>query len=104
MKDEDIRKQIEDEWGKLSDEQRQVYFDKAIEILQDHLTCTRDWSAWSYGTMSQDDFLLAAEDDDIITDTAKMIYDFTSNQLIEARKTIQSQRESLENFILGERE
>ena len=28
--------------------------------------CTRQWSAWGYGTMSQNDFVLASEDDGIL--------------------------------------
>ena len=28
--------------------------------------CTRQWSAWAYGTMSQNDFVLASEDDGIL--------------------------------------
>ena len=63
-------------WEELTEEDRKPYFDKAVEVLQDHLTCTRVWSAWSYGTMSQDDFWLAAEDDNIVSDTAKMLIDF----------------------------
>ena len=63
-------------WEDLTEEDRKLYFDKAIEVLQDHYTCTRVWSAWSYGTMTQDDFRLAAEDDNIVSDTAKMLFDF----------------------------
>jgi len=63
-------------WENLTEEERKPYFDKAIEVLQDHLTCTRVWSAWSYGTMTQDDFVLSAEDDNIVSDTAKMLFDF----------------------------
>ena len=63
-------------WEDLTEEDRKPYFDKAVEILHDHYTCTRVWSAWGYGTMSQDDFHLAAEDDDIVSDTAKKLFDF----------------------------
>ena len=36
--------------------------DAVAEALGDAYDCTRVWSAWSYGTMSQDDFFLVAED------------------------------------------
>lgn len=39
--------------------------DRIANIVRDHLTavysCTRVWSAWSYGTMGQDDFVEASE-------------------------------------------
>jgi hypothetical protein len=34
-------------------------------ILSDVYACTRVWEAWAYGTMTEDDFILAAEDPDI---------------------------------------
>ena len=67
-------------WAELTEADRKPYFDKAIEVLQDHYTCTRDWAAWSCGTMTQDDFGLAAEDDNIVSDTAKMLFDFVLGQ------------------------
>lgn len=66
-------------WEELSEDDRKPYFDKAVEVLQDHLTCTRVWSAWSYGTISQDDFRFAAEDTDIVSDTAKTLFDMFSS-------------------------
>jgi hypothetical protein len=90
-------------WERLTDEQKQPYFNKAIEILQDHLTCTRVWSAWSYGTMIQDDFVLAAEDDNIVSDTAKMLYDFTQKMIAQAKKEAVKEfaeraKENIENY------
>lgn len=38
--------------------------DAIAETLGDAYDCTRVWSAWGYGTMSSDDFVLVAEDDD----------------------------------------
>jgi len=35
------------------------------EILSGLLWCSRDWSAWGYGTMSEDDFIVATQDEDI---------------------------------------
>lgn len=41
--------------------------EQLIDLINDHLTstyvCTRVWSAWGYGTMSQDDFVDARETD-----------------------------------------
>lgn len=68
-------------WEELTEEERKPYFDKAVVILQDHYTCTRVWSAWRYGTMSQDDFHFAAEDTDIISDTAKTLFDFVMSMV-----------------------
>jgi hypothetical protein len=61
-------------WKDLSDEERQPYIDLAIQILSNLWYCTRVWSAWSYNTMTQDDFIPANEDDDIINNTACIIY------------------------------
>jgi hypothetical protein len=63
-------------WEELKEDDRNYYLDKAIEILQDHYICTRVWSAWSYGTMTKDDFELAAENDDVVLDTARMLFNF----------------------------
>ena len=45
----------------------------AIEILSDDYVCTRVWSAWGYGTMHEDDFHLAREDNDRISDAVALI-------------------------------
>lgn len=52
---------------------RESVRDAVAEALDGLYTCGRVWSAWSYGTMSQDDFAPAGEDDDVvdnITDAA----------------------------------
>jgi hypothetical protein len=45
--------------------------------------CTRVWSAWSYGTMSQDDFSLVAGDDsrlaEIDADGEVLLYGLSNN-------------------------
>ena len=43
-------------------EVRESVIEAIAEALGDAYDCTRVWSAWSYGTMSQDDFSLVAED------------------------------------------
>ena len=35
---------------------------QVAEALGDTLVCTRTWSAWSYGTMTEEDFFPACED------------------------------------------
>jgi hypothetical protein len=47
--------------------------DRALEILNDLLYCDRTWSAWSCGTMREDDFYVASEDEDIIANTEAVI-------------------------------
>lgn len=47
--------------------------DAVAEALGDAYHCTRDWSAWSYGTMSQDDFMLAWEDEDFVQEMARAV-------------------------------
>ena len=43
-------------------EVRESVIEAIAEALGNAYDCTRVWSAWSYGTMSQDDFSLVAED------------------------------------------
>jgi hypothetical protein len=38
--------------------------DAIAETLGEAYDCTRVWSAWSYGTMSQDDFVMVASDEE----------------------------------------
>ena len=46
---------------------REKVRDAIAEALGDMIfCCTRQWSAWGYGTMSQNDFVLASEDDGIL--------------------------------------
>ena len=46
---------------------REKVRDAIAEALGDMIfCCTRQWSAWRYGTMSQNDFVLASEDDGIL--------------------------------------
>lgn len=42
-------------------------YDAMVEQLGDLYCCGRVWSAWSYGTMHEDDFSIASEDDDIVS-------------------------------------
>lgn len=49
---------------------RERVMDAIAEALGDAYDCTRHWSAWGYGTMSQDDFSLVADDSDRIGEIA----------------------------------
>jgi len=38
------------------------------------LICTRVWEAWGYDTMTQDDFALVSEDDEVINELAENLW------------------------------
>lgn len=54
-----------------------IYEKKIIETLvtelDEALFCERVWSAWGYGTMSENDFYNVAEDEQFIDDLAEKI-------------------------------
>ena len=54
----------------VTEELREAVCAAVQEALGTALDCTRVWSAWSYGTMSQDDFVLVAEDDSRVEEIA----------------------------------
>lgn len=39
---------------------------QVAEAMGDTLVCTRTWSAWGYGTMSEEDFYPAGEENDLV--------------------------------------
>lgn len=43
---------------------REAMRDAIAEALGDAYDCTRVWSAWSIGTMTQDDFQLVTDDEE----------------------------------------
>lgn len=59
----------------LPEERQTFYHDKAAELLDDLWYCSRVWEAWHVGTMTQHDFHAAAEEDDIVADTARALYE-----------------------------
>lgn len=66
----------------LSEKQKEIIIDTVAETLGDDVfVCTRVWSAWSHGTMNENDFDLAAEDDDIVHDIAEILY----NKIVEVQ-------------------
>lgn len=46
---------------------------QVTEALRGTLVCTRSWSAWSLGTMSEEDFSLACEDDDLVNSIVETV-------------------------------
>jgi len=62
---------------------RSDIWDLVSDILQDFKVQTRVDEAWSVGTMTQDDFHLANEDEDIIDETFSAIESFLINNGIE---------------------
>ena len=50
-----------------------------IEVLRSHLgdtyCCSRVWVAWQHNTMTEDDFSLASEDDELLDCLAQEILD-----------------------------
>jgi hypothetical protein len=74
------------------DKAREGAEDFATELLDDLYACTRAWSAWSVGTMSEDDFILAVEDDNITSDTTKLI------KARDAAQRAQGRRDAAEAF------
>lgn len=79
---------------KITDEQKSVIRDALKQALRDSYDCTRAWSAWSYGTMSQDDFSHIPDDDNRIEEiTLAVIYVLCDAQKCadEIRETIHEQ-------------
>lgn len=63
-------------WDELSEGDKEKYRKIAASVLSGLHWCQRTWDAWAQGTMSEDDFIAADEDEQIIEDAAFDIYDF----------------------------
>ncbi len=63
-------------FSELPETKKEEFYDLSTTILDDLLYCNRVWTAWGYGTMSASDFILAAENDDILNTTAETIFNF----------------------------
>lgn len=64
--------------GKLTvnaDDIRQL----ASDVLQGTLICSRDWSAWQYKTMTDDDFVNSEDDEDFLDQARGLIEDYLVN-------------------------
>jgi hypothetical protein len=63
-------------------------------LLTDVYACNRVWSAWSAGTMTEDDFVPAAQDEDVRADliawrdAARTLTDWQRFQVSEARDVL----------------
>ena len=70
-------------WEELSDEEKKPYWVKAGDLLNGLLECTRAWTAWSYRTMTEDDFSFswAYENKETVEEIAHALYDFKARQL-----------------------
>lgn len=66
----------EPSWEELSDEAREPLIGAACRVLEAHdlLICTRTWNAWSVGTMGENDFVPAFEDDNVANDVAEDLF------------------------------
>jgi hypothetical protein len=58
-----------------SDDVRQRVWDAVAGALDGVYYCNRVWSAWSVGTMSEDDFTPAGEDDDILDNVVNAVFE-----------------------------
>ncbi len=76
--------------------------EKITSILKLSYACTRDWSAWQVGTMTQDDFK-PAEETEILTDLVDLVAQLLAEKDKEAkekaRKAIKEVRE-LSKYIM----
>lgn len=61
-------------WEELGEDKRERLLQAARESLDDVWYCGRVWSAWGYGTMSEEDFCPACECDDIVESVARHVY------------------------------
>lgn len=57
----------------ITDELRQQIREAITDTIGDAYDCTRVWSAWSYGTMGQDDFVLVSEDENRIEEITEAV-------------------------------
>ncbi len=62
-------------WENASEGEQAPFIERAVELAQDTLFCTRVWSAWGYGTMTENDFVDATDEDDFINGIAKAIWE-----------------------------
>lgn len=73
------------DFEKLEDDEKNRYYILAKEILAGHLYCTRAWSAWSYKTMTENDFFESCEDEIALENSAKLIYQFLETRFREMK-------------------
>jgi hypothetical protein len=59
----------------LTEQVRTSVQDNVVQALGDAYDCTRKWSAWSIGTMNQDDFHLVVQDESRVADIVSAALD-----------------------------
>ena len=79
-------------YNELSEEQKTEIRSDIQKSLIDTYRCTRVWEAWSYGTMTEDDFKPAWFDDDgFIDEIAESIFNKSATIAQQHIDTIQKQ-------------
>lgn len=70
-------------FSELSDDEKEFYYGRASEFLhgRELLYCTRVWSAWSVGTMTENDFYSADDDESLIVELAEHIFNIVRGKL-----------------------
>ena len=63
------------EWHELDDAAREPYRQRARYALYDLHACGREWCAWSVGTMTEEDFTVAADTEWHVNLVAHTMYD-----------------------------
>ncbi len=72
---QDLRPEdIEEEFDALPEETKQKFYDLVSNTLEGFLWCNRVWEAWYAGTMSENDFIPAGDDPDVIYGYAVAAY------------------------------
>ena len=61
---------------------------RLAQALGDAYDCNRVWEAWSYGTMSQDDFSMVAEDDDRLYEIVEAVCAPLLSSIAELEKQV----------------
>jgi len=79
-------------WELADEETRETFIDKAADLLRDTYICTRVWSAWGYGTMTQDDFVESYSADDRVEEVASELFEFTNTRHSPAPKPCHKDR------------
>lgn len=60
-------------WDDLTEDQKDVVIETTANAVGDALDCMRVWSAWSYGTMGEDDFLPVRDSNERLVDIARAV-------------------------------
>jgi hypothetical protein len=62
-------------WEELTELEKNTLADTVADNTGDTYWCKRVWSAWSYGTMTQEDFEPLGESNDFLDDVSKSLYE-----------------------------